>query len=57
MLDKRVGNGKGNGNTQQFLHEHRNALRAFAAAQYAQDHNLSVKEPVPKASAVSAAGF
>lgn len=43
--------------TQQFPQEHRNALRAVAAAQYAQDQNLSIKKSVPNASTVSAAGF
>lgn len=41
--------------TRLFLQEHRNALRAVAAAQYAQHHNPSVKKSVP--SAVSRAGF
>ena len=43
--------------TQQFLQEHRNALRAVAAAQYTQDHNPSVMKFKPKAIAVGAAGF
>jgi hypothetical protein len=41
--------------TRLFLQEHRDALRAVAAAQHAQPHNLSFTKSVP--SAVSPAGF